>query len=43
VLTVERVRYVAPGQGPEVQWKYRGAWLQLWHGTALLVTRPELR
>ena len=43
VLTVERGRHVAPGSGPEVQWQYRGAWLQLWRGEAMLVARPELR
>ncbi|MBC7804023.1 MAG: glycosyltransferase family 39 protein [Candidatus Parcubacteria bacterium] len=41
VLTVERMR--AANGGPEVQWAYRGAWLQLWRGEALLVARPELR
>ena len=41
VLTVERTR--AADGGPEAQWAYRGAWLQLWRGAALLVARPELR
>jgi len=48
VLTVERSRYpdAKPGEGgagPESQWPFRGAWLQLWRGEALLVARPELR
>jgi hypothetical protein len=48
VLTVERSRYPegksAEGKpGPESQWPFRGAWLQLWRGEALLVARPELR
>jgi 4-amino-4-deoxy-L-arabinose transferase-like glycosyltransferase len=40
VLTVERSK--APA-GPEYQAPFRGAWLQLWGGDALLVARPELR
>jgi 4-amino-4-deoxy-L-arabinose transferase-like glycosyltransferase len=51
VLTVERSRYAgntaentAPGKaGPEYQSPFRGAWLQLWRGEALLLSRPELR
>ena len=49
VLVVERTRFDVPagpataGGGPEQQWRYRGAWLQLWRGPALLVARPELR
>lgn len=37
VLTVERTR--AADGGPEKQWEYRGAWLQLWRGEALLVAK----
>jgi 4-amino-4-deoxy-L-arabinose transferase-like glycosyltransferase len=40
VLMVERSK--APA-GPEYQAPFRGAWLQLWRGDALLVARPELR
>jgi len=40
VMTVERERAES---GPEYQWPFRGAWLQLWRGEALLVARPELR
>ena len=50
VLTVERSRYpegkagpTTAAGGPEYQWRFRGAWLQLWRGEALLVARPELR
>jgi len=43
VLTVERERAGSVGSGPEYQWPFRGAWLQLWRGEALLVARPELR
>jgi len=45
VLTVERAR--APEGGPdgrpEIQWAYRGAWLQLWRGEALLAVQPPPR
>lgn len=41
VMTVERTR--APEGGPEYQAPYRGAWLQLWRGEALLVARSRLR
>jgi 4-amino-4-deoxy-L-arabinose transferase-like glycosyltransferase len=40
VMTVERER---AGSGPEYQAPFRGAWLQLWRGEALLVARSELR
>jgi len=48
VMTVERTRYpevnAAGGKaGPEYQSPFRGAWLQLWRGEALLVARPDLR
>ena len=53
VLTVERSRYpegkAAEGKSadgkpaPEFQARFRGAWLQVWRGEALLVARPELR
>ena len=36
VLTVERTR--AAKGGPEYQWQYRGAWLQLWRGEALVAS-----
>jgi hypothetical protein len=48
VLTVERSR-AAGGEaataegGPEYQAPFRGAWLQVWRGEALLGARPELR
>jgi hypothetical protein len=29
--------------GPEYQAPFRGAWLQLWRGEALLVARSQLR
>jgi len=42
VLTVERHR--APeAAGAEYQAPFRGAWLQVWPGEALLVARPRLR
>jgi 4-amino-4-deoxy-L-arabinose transferase-like glycosyltransferase len=47
VLVVERQRLDAgpatAGGGPEQQLRFRGAWLQLWRGEALLLARPELR
>ena len=55
VIAIERVRYelrhvgtggagpaTAEG-GPEYQAPFRGAWVQVWRGTTLLVARPELR
>jgi 4-amino-4-deoxy-L-arabinose transferase-like glycosyltransferase len=38
VLTVERTRAAqgGPDGGPEIQWAYRGAWLQLWRGETLV-------
>jgi 4-amino-4-deoxy-L-arabinose transferase-like glycosyltransferase len=44
VITVEPRRHEATGgAGPEYQAPFRGAWVQVWHGAALLVARPELR
>ena len=49
ILTVERSRHEGLNQatkdpaGPEYQAPFRGAWLQVWRGEALLVARPELR
>ena len=44
VLTVERSALPdGASGGPEYQAPFRGAWLQLWRGEALLVARPELR
>jgi 4-amino-4-deoxy-L-arabinose transferase-like glycosyltransferase len=50
VITIERTRYAAAGAatataegGPDYQAPFRGAWVQVWRGTALLVARPELR
>jgi 4-amino-4-deoxy-L-arabinose transferase-like glycosyltransferase len=43
VLTVERSRFPEGQTGPDYQSPFRGAWLQLWRGEALLVARPELR
>jgi hypothetical protein len=46
---VERQRHgavAAPATaegGPDYQARFRGAWLQLWRGEALLLARPELR
>ena len=51
VITVERTRHggkdgagpaTAEG-GPEYQAPFRGAWVQVWRGGALLAARPELR
>ena len=46
IITVERQRHdgaaTAEG-GPEYQAPFRGAWVQVWRGAALLVERPELR
>jgi len=51
VITVDRARDVgnsgagtatAEG-GPDYQAPFRGAWVQVWRGSALLVARPELR
>jgi hypothetical protein len=39
ILVVERQKF----EGPEYQARFRGAWVQLWRGEALLVARPELR
>jgi 4-amino-4-deoxy-L-arabinose transferase-like glycosyltransferase len=43
VMTVERRRAAEGATGPEFQAPYRGAWLQLWRGEALLVARAQLR
>jgi len=44
VITIERSRHDATGAaGPEYQAPFRGAWVQVWRGAALLVARPELR
>ena len=46
VITIERMRHAGPATGgaaPEYQAPFRGAWVQVWRGTALLVARPELR
>jgi len=44
VLTVERRRQAGEGSAaPEYQVPFRGAWLQIWRGPALLMARPELR
>jgi len=43
VLTVEHSRYTGAGSGPEYQAPFRGVWLQIWRGEALLMARPELR
>jgi hypothetical protein len=48
VLTIEHARApegapASAGGGPEYQARFRGAWVQLWRGEALLVARPELR
>jgi hypothetical protein len=47
VITVERSRYhgknASGGPGPEYEAPFRGAWVQVWRGAALLVARPDLR
>ena len=44
VITIERSRYEAKGgAGPEYQAPFRGAWVQVWRGAALLEARPGLR
>lgn len=43
IIEVERLRYAGPAAGPAYQVPYRGAWLQVWEGPALLRARPELR
>jgi len=51
VITIERTRHVghdarddnAGNAAPEYQAPFRGAWVQVWRGAALLVARPELR
>jgi 4-amino-4-deoxy-L-arabinose transferase-like glycosyltransferase len=45
VMTVERGRTPegGPATAPEYQAPFRGAWLQLWRGEALLVARAQLR
>ena len=47
IVLVERMRHVGHGAtgnaGPEYQAPFRGAWVQVWRGAALLVARPGLR
>ncbi len=44
VITIERNRHDGKSNaGPEYQAPFRGAWVQVWRGAALLVARPELR
>lgn len=44
VITIERNRHDAKGgAGPEYQAPFRGAWVQVWRGAALLEARPGLR
>jgi hypothetical protein len=44
VITIEPRRHDGPSDsGPEYQAPFRGAWVQVWRGAALLVARPELR
>mgnify|MGYP001619754428 CR=1 FL=1 len=44
VITVERSRHDGKGNAaPQYQAPFRGAWVQVWRGAALLVARPELR
>jgi hypothetical protein len=44
VITIERTRHDRTGSAaPEYQAPFRGAWVQVWRGAALLVARPELR
>lgn len=44
VITVERGRFAGAGAArPEFEGPFRGAWVQVWRGAALLQARPELR
>ncbi|HEX7383335.1 MAG TPA: hypothetical protein VF291_03420, partial [Burkholderiaceae bacterium] len=43
VLTVQHRRVPDGASAPELQVRFRGTWVQLWRGEALLVARPELR
>ena len=44
VITIEPKRHDGKdGAGPQYQAPFRGAWVQVWRGAALLVARPELR
>ena len=43
VITVERARAAGGGARPEFETPFRGAWLQIWRGAALLAARPDLR
>jgi 4-amino-4-deoxy-L-arabinose transferase-like glycosyltransferase len=43
VLTVEHRPVPDGASAPELQVRFRGAWVQLWRGEALLVARSELR
>jgi 4-amino-4-deoxy-L-arabinose transferase-like glycosyltransferase len=44
IITIERSRHDGKGDAaPEYQAPFRGAWVQVWRGAALLVVRPELR
>ncbi len=44
VITVERSRHdAAAGATPEYQAPFRGAWVQVWRGAALLAARPAPR
>jgi len=44
IITIDPNRQDGKGDaGPEFQAPFRGAWVQVWPGAALLVARPELR
>ena len=47
VIVIERTRHARgganDGAAPEYEAPFRGAWVQVWRGAALLVARPELR
>ena len=44
IIMIERSRHGEKGNAaPEYQAPFRGAWVQVWRGAALLVARPELR
>lgn len=47
VIVIKRMRHAGldpkAGAVPEYQAPFRGAWVQVWRGAALLVARPELR
>ena len=41
VIVVERKRHAGEGIRPEYQAPFRGAWIQVWRGEALVATQPK--